>query len=148
MSKKQLQVPVGEITYTVTKLNTAPAALILTRLVKMLGGSIMSLATLGSVKGADDKDREAAQLEIIRATLDDLVSRNDPVEVNKLFEDLLTTGYVHKGGQVICHLDEFPELEDLFAVLVVALQLSFGDFIKKQLAKLTGLKVQGGQSVQ
>jgi hypothetical protein len=141
MSPKTMQVPVGDTTYTVRKLNTAPASVILLKLMAMLGGSLMALASLASVKGADDKEREAAQLAIIRETLDDLVTRNDPVKVNALFEELLTTGYVHKNGAVICHLDEFPELDDMFAVLVVALQLSFGEFIKKQLAKLQVMKL-------
>lgn len=140
LAPREMQVVVGGNTYTVRKMNTEPAALILAKLVKLLGSSLMALGALKNVNAVDDDTREAEQFRVIGDALNDLVARNNPEEVHKLWADILITGYVRKNNVLVNHLNDFDELDELFTVLGVALQLSFGEFIKKQMAKLQGLR--------
>jgi hypothetical protein len=127
---KEKTVNIDGLDVKFVKFNPSIGLPILSRLQSMLGGAVVKLASgaMGS---------ESEQVAVIAEALDEITKRVDPVDLQKFFSDIITSGYIFVNGNKVTHIDDLAGFEDsdpyyLIVMMVKEqLTLSFGGFLKK-----------------
>ena len=147
-SKRQIDFNHDGADISILKMNVEPASLIFTKLKKMLGGSILNIGTAAAMKSEDESERQVSQLKAMAAAIDDIAKNNSAVDIHNLWKDILCSGYVYINRKIVTDLNDFPDLDLMYACLGKALALNYGEFLKKLLSLMqvkTNMMTQANQ---
>ena len=132
MSKEKI-LQIDGVDIRLVKISPSIGLPLTARLAKMLGGSMVKLA---SGMGKSEK----AQIGVMSSAIDDIAERVEPEELYGFINDVVTSGFVFANGNKITHIDDLGMFEDsdpyFLALMITKEQLtfSFGGFLGKLVA--------------